>query len=154
MGNWNITLLNEKEQKLVWEAEQNHLDIVGVSYTKCRGSNTVELNKGWKLFYSAVDVIMSAQAGVGIFVSPCLAHCVTDCIPLGERAFLLKLRLQKQSLYISRCAHYTLKHSYQPLDEVGVPLQKVTSAESIILLGDFNAHMGTDDNTWKGVIGR
>ena len=44
---------------------------------------------------------------------------------------------------------------YQPfLDEVGVALQKVISAESIILLGDFNAHVGTDDKTWKGVIGR
>ena len=98
---------------------------------------------------------MSAQAGVSIFVSPCLAHCVTDCIPLGERVCRLKLRLQKRSLYIFQVYTLsTLKHSYQPLDEVGVPLQKVTSAESIILLGDFNAHVDTDDNTWKGVIER
>ena len=52
MGNWNVTLLNGKEQELVWEAEQYHLNIVGISSTKCRGSDTVELNEGWKLFYS------------------------------------------------------------------------------------------------------
>ena len=74
MGNWNVTLLNGKEQKLVWEAEQYHLNIVGVSSTKCRDSDTVELNKVWKLFYSGVDETMSAQARVGILVSPCLAH--------------------------------------------------------------------------------
>ena len=93
MGNWNVTLLNGKEQELVWEAEQYHLDIAGVSSIKCCGSDTVELNEGWKLFYSAVDVTMSAQAGIAIFVSPCLAHCVTDWILLEGRVCLLKLRL-------------------------------------------------------------
>ena len=40
------------------------------------------------------------------------------------------------------------------LDKVGFALQKVTSAESIVLLGDFNAHVGTDEKTWKAVIER
>ena len=80
LGNWNLTSLKRKEQELVWEAEQYHFDIVGVSSTKCRGSDTVELNEGWKVFYSGVDVTMFAQAKVGIFVNPRLAHCVTDWI--------------------------------------------------------------------------
>ena len=111
MGNWNVTLFNGKEQELVWEAEQYHLDIVGDFSTKCRGSDTVELNKGWKLFYSSVYVTMSAQAGVGILVSPRLAHCVTDWIPLGERVCLLNLKLQERSRAFCRYTHQTLKHS-------------------------------------------
>ena len=97
MGNWNVTSLNGKEQELVWQAEQYHFDIVAVSSTKCRGSDTVELKEDWKLFYSGVDVTTSAQAGVGILVSPRLA---TDWIPHGGRVCLLKLRLQERSLYI------------------------------------------------------
>ena len=50
MGNWNVTSLKRKEQELVWEAEQYHFNIVGVSSTNCRDSDTVELNEGWKLF--------------------------------------------------------------------------------------------------------
>ena len=46
MGNWNVASPYGKEQELVWEAEQYHLDIVGVSSTKCSGSDTVELNEG------------------------------------------------------------------------------------------------------------
>ena len=107
MGDCNVTPLNGKAQELVWEAEQHHLDIVGVSLTKCRGSDTVELNEGWKLFYSGVDVTMSAQAGVSILVSPRLAQFVTDWIPHGGRVCLLKLRLQERSLF----THQTLKHS-------------------------------------------
>ena len=101
MGNWNVTSLNNgKKQELVWEAEQYHLDVVGVSSTKCCVSDTVELNESWKLFYSSVDVTMCALAGVGIFVSPCLAHSVTDWIPLRGQVCLLKLRLQEQLLCI------------------------------------------------------
>ena len=33
-------------------------------------------------------------------------------------------------------------------------LHKLGSTESIILLGDFNAHIRTDSETWKDVIGR
>ena len=147
--------LNGKEQELVWEAEQYHLDIVGVSSTTCRGSDAVEWNQGWKLFYSGVDVTMSAQARVSVFVSSRLVHCVTDWIPLGGRVFLLKLRLQERSLCILQVYAPHAEAQYQPfLDEVNAALQKVRITESIVLLGDFNAHAGTDDKTWKGVIGR
>ena len=98
---------------------------------------------------------MSAQAGVGISVSPHLAHWVIDWIPLGGRVCLVKLRLQQRSLWILQVYASNAKTQYQSfLDEVGVALQKETSSESIVLPGDFNAHVGTDDTTWKGVIGR
>ena len=148
MGNWNVTSLDGKEQKLVWEAEQYHLNIFRVSSTKCRGSDTVDLNEDLKLFYTDVNITMSAQAWVGIFVSPYLAHCVTDWIPLREKVCLLKLRLQEQLLCILQVYAPNTETQYQPfLDEVGVALQKIISVESIVLLGNFNAHVGTDNKT-------
>ena len=40
------------------------------------------------------------------------------------------------------------------LEEVEVALGKATSSESLVLLGDFNAHVGIDNAIWKGVIGQ
>ena len=40
------------------------------------------------------------------------------------------------------------------LEEVEVALGKATSSESLVLLGDFNEHVGIDNATWKGVIGQ
>ena len=51
LGNWNILTLTTKEPELVEEAKRYHLDIVGVSSTKRRGSGTVDLDGGWKLFF-------------------------------------------------------------------------------------------------------
>ena len=155
MCKWNVTTLNGKEQELVCEVEQYHLDIVKVSSTKCRGSDTVELNEGWKLFYSGVDETMPAQAKVGIIVSPRLTNYVTDWIPRGGKVCLFKLRLKEWSLCVLQVYAPNDETHYQPfLDEVGVALQRVTLAESIVLLSDFNAHVSTDDKTWKSVIER
>ena len=51
LGNWNVLTLTGKEMELVEEAKKCHLDIVGVSSTKRRGSGIVDLNVGWKLFF-------------------------------------------------------------------------------------------------------
>ena len=118
MGNWNVTLLKGKELEWVLEAEQYHLDIVGVSSTKCRGSDAVELNQCWKFFCSDVDVTMSAQGGVGIFVSPHLAQSVTDWIPLGGRVCLLKLRLQERSQCILQMYAPNVETQYRPLTQI------------------------------------
>ena len=59
---------------------------MGISSTKRRGS--VELNGGWKIFYSGVDAAMSAQAGVGLLVSLNITECVVDWVPLEERVCL------------------------------------------------------------------
>ena len=89
IGNWNVSSLTGKEQELVCEAQQYRLDVVGISSTKRRGSGTVELNGGWKIFYSGVDAAMCAQAGVGLLVSPNIAECVVDWVPLRGRVCLL-----------------------------------------------------------------
>ena len=78
IGNWNVSPLTGKEQELVCEAQQYRLGIVGISSTKRCDSGTVELNGAWKIFYSSVGAAMSAQAGVGLLVSPNTVECVVD----------------------------------------------------------------------------
>ena len=153
--NWNVSSLTGKEQELVWEAQQYRLDIVAISSTKRRGSGTVELSHGWKIFYSGVEAAMSAQAGFGLLVSPHIADCVVDWVSLGGRVCLLKLRLQERSLCVLQVYALNIESQYKAfLEEVAVALRKATSAESLVLLGDFNAHVGTDNVTWKCVIGQ
>ena len=155
LGNWNI--LTGKELELVEEAMQYHLDIIGVSSTKRRGSGSVDLDGGWKLFYSGADPSMSAQAGVGILTSPPLSDCESDSISLGSRVCMLKLKVLDQSLCLLQVGLYVpnATSEYQTfVDEVNDALLRVSLTDPIVLMGDFNAHVGTDTDTWKGVIGK
>ena len=63
---------------LVKEAKRYLLDIVGISSTNRRGSGTVDMDGGWKLFYSGADPKMSAHAGVSIGLLTSL-KCQTVC---------------------------------------------------------------------------
>ena len=59
-GNWNITSFTEKEHKLIKETTRYSLDFVSISSTTCRGSNTIQLDDGWK------PGLWSRSRGVGV----------------------------------------------------------------------------------------
>ena len=40
------------------------------------------------------------------------------------------------------------------VEDVNNALLRVSPTESTVLMGDFNAHVGTETDTWKGVIGK
>ena len=92
---------------------------MGISSTKRRGSG--ELNGGWKIFNSGVDAAMSAQAGVGLLVSPNIAECIVDWVSLGGRVCLLKLEMQEQYLCILQVYAPNIKSRYEAfLEEVEI----------------------------------
>ena len=122
--------------------------------TKRRDSGIVDLDGEWKLFYSGADPSMFAQAGVGILTSPQLSDCVFDWISLGSRVCILKLRVKNWSLCLLQVYAPNAVSEYQAyMDDVNDALQRAGSTESTILSGIFIAHIGTDSETWKSVIG-
>ena len=153
MDNWNILTLTEKELELVEEAKRYQLNTIGVSSIKRHGSGTVDLDGGWKLFHSGADPSMSAQTGVRILTSPRLSDCVSDWIPLGSRVCMLKLKVLDRSLCLLPVYAPNATSEYQTfVDEVNDALLRVSVTESTVLMGHFNSHVGTDKDTWKGVI--
>ncbi|KAK3569032.1 hypothetical protein QTP86_021564, partial [Hemibagrus guttatus] len=150
-GTWNVTSLGGKEPELVREVERYRLEIVGLASMHSLGSGTQLLERSWTLFFSGVPHGERRLAGVGLLIAP---H-VLEFSPVNKR--VVSLRLQAGD----RCL--TVVSAYGPNGSVEYPtfletlrgvLEGAPTGDSIVLLGDLNAHVGNGSDTWRGVIGR
>ena len=68
---------------------------------------------------------------------------------------MLKLKVKNRSLCLLQVYAPGAVNKYQVfVDDVNDALQNVGSSKVSILLGNFNAHFGTDNKKWKSMIGR
>ncbi|KAK3548730.1 hypothetical protein QTP70_018466 [Hemibagrus guttatus] len=92
---------------------------------------------------------------VGLLIAPQLSCHVLEFSLVNERVVSLHLRAGNRCL--------TVVSAYGPNGSVEHPtfletlpgvLEGALTGDSIVLLGDFTAHMSNDSDTWRGVIGR
>ncbi|KAK3571542.1 hypothetical protein QTP86_013175 [Hemibagrus guttatus] len=154
-GTCNVTSQGGREPELVREVERYRLEIVGLASMHSLGSGTQLLERGWTLFFSGVPHGEKRQAGVGLLIALQLSRHVLEFSPENERVVSLRLWAGDRCL--------TVVLAYGPNGSVDYPtflktlrgvLEGTPIGDSIVLLGDFNAHVGNDSDTWRGVIGR
>ncbi|GAA6099379.1 uncharacterized protein LOC120491749, partial [Tachysurus ichikawai] len=155
LGTWIVTSLGGKEPELVREVERYRLEIVGLASTHSLGSGTQLLERGWTLYYSGVARGERRRSGVGLLIAPQLSRHVLEFTPVNERVVSLRLRVGDRSLTVI-CAYGPNGSVEYPtfLASLGGVLESAPTGDSVVLLGDFNAHVGSDSDTWRGVIGR
>ena len=163
IGAWNVRILmdssgSDRPQRraaLVGrELDRYKVEIAALSETRLK-----EVGAGYTFFWSGHKKEERRDAGVGFAIKSHLVSKLSG-LPKGINDRLMKLRLP-----LSGKRHATIVSAYAPTmtnpdevkDKFYDDLDSVISAaprtDKLILLGDFNARVGTDQQTWEGVIG-
>lgn len=149
IGTWNVKGLNTKEKELLDELKRYQMDIVAVTETKKKGNGSEQL-KDYVHLYSGVDKACRARAGVSLFISKKLAKDIKDWQPINERFIRADIKIKGYDMSIiavyapSNDETIAIKDDHDnTLHEI---LDNIGNKKEIILLGDFNAHVGAKRN--------
>ena len=139
------------------------MDIVALSETRlAEEGQLAEDGAGYTFFWSGrpKDHEACHQAGVGFAIKTHLVNKLTS-LPKGVSDRLMTLQLplgeNKEATLISAYAP-TMTNPEEVKDrfyeELESTITSVPRKNKLIILGDFNARVGTDHQSWEGIIGR
>ena len=169
IGAWNVrTLMDssssdrpERRTALVGiELDRYKVEIAALSETRLAEEGLLkEVGAGYTFFWSGRKKEERREAGVGFAIKSHLVSKLSG-LPIGINDRLMTLRL-----HLAGKRHVTIVSAYAPTmtnpdevkDKFYNDLDSVISVaprtDKLILLGDFNARVDTDHQTWEGVIG-
>ena len=169
IGAWNVCTLmdssssdrSERISALVGrELDRYKVEIAALSET-CLAEERLlkEVGAGYTFFWSGSKKEERREAGVGFAIKSHLVSKLSG-LPKGINDRLMTLRLplsgKRHATIVSACAP-TMTNPVEVKDKFYDDLDSVISAaprtDKLILLGDLNARVGTDHQTWEGVIG-
>uniref|UniRef100_A0A0B7BSR0 Reverse transcriptase domain-containing protein n=3 Tax=Arion vulgaris TaxID=1028688 RepID=A0A0B7BSR0_9EUPU len=169
IGAWNVrTLLdNNKAERperrtalVARELARYDIDIAALSETRLPDEGQLsEVGGGYTFFWSGRANTERRESGVGFAVKSHLVRGLTR-LPKGvsDRVMTLQISLgeKKSATLLSVYAPTMTNPSeikdgfYEDLDSA---ISAVPRSEKLIILGDFNARVGTDHRVWDGVLG-
>ena len=170
IGAWNVRTLLDREGTdrperrtalVARELGRYGIQIAALSETRLANEGQLrEVKAGYTFFWSGRSSDERREAGVGFAIQTNLAGMLTT-LPKGMNDRIMSLRLplkgKRYATFISAYAPTMTNPEdikdkfYQELESL---IATVPREDKLIILGDFNARVGTDYQAWEGVIGR
>ncbi|KAL9957540.1 hypothetical protein ACROYT_G039181 [Oculina patagonica] len=143
------------------ELDRYKVDIAALSETRLADKGQLtETGGGYTFFWSGRSSEERREAGVGFAIKTTLVRQLA-CIPEGHND-----RLMKMQLPLGQKTNVTLISAYAPTmtnpneikdrfyEELDSLIASVPKSERLVILGDFNARVGTDHQAWHRTIGK
>ena len=131
--------------------------IVALSETRFAGEDQlIEPDSGYTIFWSEKSEKERREAGIGFAVKNTLIDIIEQPVGLNDRIMTLRIPLVG-GRYLTIISVYapTLSSSEEVVTSFYQALRTVVTGipknESVVILGDFNARIGSNSDTWKPI---
>ena len=122
--------------------------------------NLKEQGAGYTLYWSGKPSTERRLSGVGFMVKTSIASKL-ESLPTGHSDRIISMRLSlKNQQHVTLFSIYAPTLQADPADkdkfysDLRRLLLDTPADDKVIVLGDFNARVGSDSEAWKGVLGK
>ena len=158
IGTWNVRYLlgSGKSDLLVKELQRLKWDVVGLAEFRWKDQGVLDLDDGCRIIFSRAS--KQGQAGLGFLLSDTAYRSVISFDPFSDRIISIRCRGQGPNITIFQVYAPTTSYSDDQVEDFYATLQtKIDAApkqDIIIIMGDWNAKVGKDHETWGPTIGK
>lgn len=168
IASWNVRTLLDRQDSgrperrtalVAKELERYQVDVAALQETRMSGSGQLR-EACFTVFWCGRELGERRSAGVAFAVRNNLLSALTGT-PVSHGPRLMSLRVtvgDNQHATFVCCYAPTLDSSdeakaefYQSLENI---LARVSPTDKLVIMGDFNARVGKDSDTWNGVLGK
>ena len=168
MAAWNVRTLVESKRTpirptaiVARELDRYGIDIAALGETRILGENVIEeCGGGYTFFLKGKPLGDKHHHGVGFAMRTRLVKHLNGKFPLGinERLMTMSFPLDGSNLSIISAYAPTLPQSDEIKDSfydlLSDAVGQVPSSHKLLVMGDFNARVGSDHTSWENIIGR
>ena len=138
------------------ELKRLNVDIATLQETRLADSGTLK-EKDYTFFWQGKSSDEPREHGVGFAVKNSLLNMVEPGSGGSERLLTLRLNTTEGSVTLVSVYAPTLSATSDVKDEfyesLATTIRNIPSTEQLVLLGDFNARVGADNNSWPSCLG-
>ena len=155
-GSWNVGTMNKKSVEIADELWRRKVDVCAVQETRWKGERTRFVGAAgerYKFWWKGDD----GSGGVGIMVKEELVDKVIAVERKSDRVIVVVMSFGKVMVrVISAYAPQQSRKEEEKVkfyDDVSEVISQVGPDEFVVLLGDFNGHVGRNADGYEGVHG-
>ena len=142
------------------ELGRYNIDIAALSETRLADTGELtERGQGYTFFWSGKSEAQRREAGVGFAIRTSLVRKM-ESLPRGinERLMTMRLPLQRKRYLTLVSAYaptmtYTVEDKEAFYERLTEAVKTVPPSDRLLVLGDFNARVGSNHKAWEGVLG-
>jgi Reverse transcriptase (RNA-dependent DNA polymerase) len=153
IGTLNVVTLNGKVEEILDVMKERKLNILGLSECKWRGNGEKHLRDGYKLWWSGGS---EGRNGVGIIVDKNLKDFVTNVVYQSDRIMKVVLKINSwMSLELIQIYAPQTGRPVKEKEDFEEELERtMLTANTQLVMGDFNAKIGKDQSGYEEVMGK